>query len=124
MTMATTVMRKTEQKALDVVNLIAGLCLMLAPWVFGFTGDAYAAWNAWIVGAVVALIAIGALVAFAEWEEWADAILGVWAIISPWLLGFSALTAAATSHVVIGLIVAVLAAVELWYVHNRPVTTT
>ncbi|MFC7399987.1 SPW repeat protein [Chelatococcus sp. GCM10030263] len=96
---------------------------MLTPWVFGFTGEATAAWNAWIVGALMALVAIGALVAFAEWEEWANGVLGVWAIISPWILGFSGITAAMASHVVISLIVAVLAAVELWTTHNRPVST-
>lgn len=120
--MPNTMTRKSEQKALDVVNVIAGICLALSPWVLGFTGTAAAAWNAWIVGVVIALIAIGALVAFAEVEEWANLILGIWSVISPWVLGFTAVTAAMTAHIIIGLIVAVLAAIELWSVHNRSMT--
>ena len=116
--------RKREETALDVINAVVGVCLALAPLVLGFTADAAAAWNAWIVGAAIALIAIGALVAFAEWEEWANLLLGVWAVIAPWALGFTAIGVATTVHVVAGLIVAVLAAVDLWFVHNRPVSAS
>ena len=59
--------RRTEETALDVVNVVVGVCLALTPWVLGFTGTAAAAWNAWIVGAAIALVALGALVAFTQW---------------------------------------------------------
>jgi hypothetical protein len=120
--MLNNVARRTEGKALDIVNLIAVLCLLLSPWVLGFTATAHAAWNAWIVGAVMGLVALGALVAFSEWEEWVNLVLGLWAAISPWVLGFTALAAATTAHVILGLIVAVLAAIEIWLTHNRPVS--
>jgi hypothetical protein len=121
--MWTSVKRKTEETALDVVNLVVGLCLILSPWVLGFAAETGAAWNAWIVGAAIALVAIGALVAFKEWEEWANLVLGLWAIVAPWVLGFAGLIAAATwTHVVAGLIVAVLAGIELWFTHHRPAT--
>ena len=90
--------------------------------VLGFTADATAAWNAWIVGAAIAFIAVGALVGFSEWEEWANLVLGVWAVIAPWALSFSGTAGAVTAHVIAGLIVAVLAAIELWFVHNQPVS--
>ncbi|SDR63513.1 SPW repeat-containing protein [Rhizobiales bacterium GAS113] len=121
--MFNTVTRNTEQKALDVVNLIAGLCLMLAPWALGFTAKTHAAWNAWIAGAATALVAAGALVAFNEWEEWANLVLGLWTVVAPWALSFAGTTSAATIHVIIGLIVAILAAVEIWFTHNRPLST-
>ena len=111
-----------SRTALDIVNIVAGLGLFLSPWYLGYTGETYAAWNAWIVGAVVALIAIGALVAFREYEEWANLVLGVWAVIAPWALSFSGTAGAVTAHVIAGLIVAVLAAIELWFVHNQPVS--
>jgi hypothetical protein len=82
------------------------------------------AWNAWIVGAAIALVALGALVAFTQWEEWANLILGVWAVLAPWLLGFGGVAYATYAHVIIGLVVAVLAAVELWVVSKPPVSTT
>ncbi len=118
------IIRKREETALDVINVIVGVCLALAPFVLGFAADAGAAWNAWIVGAAIALIAIGALVSFAEWEEWANLLLGVWAVIAPWALGFTAIGNATMVHVVAGLIVAVLAAIDLWFVHNRPISAS
>ncbi|CUA89574.1 SPW repeat [Chelatococcus sambhunathii] len=114
-------MRKTEHTALDVGNALVGVCLALSPWVLGFTMEAAASWNAWLVGAAIALIAIGALVSFAEWEEWANLALGIWALISPWVLGFTGIAAAFYPHVIAGVIVAVLAAIELWFIHRQPV---
>ena len=49
-------------------------------------------------------------------------VLGVWAVIAPWALSFSGTAGAVTAHVIAGLIVAVLAAIELWFVHNQPVS--
>jgi hypothetical protein len=66
--------------------------------------------------------ALGALFAFREWEEWVNLALGVWAIL-PWLIGFATVAGAAYAHVIIGLIVGVLAALDLWIIHNRPVST-
>lgn len=121
--MLNNVTRNTEETALDVANLVVGVCLALTPFVFGFTGETAAAWNAWIVGAAVALIAIGALVAFAEWEEWANLVLGVWAFTSPWVLGFSGATAALYAHVIAGLLVAALAAFDLYFARKRALST-
>jgi hypothetical protein len=47
-------------------------------------------------------------------------ILGIWVAISPWAVGFTNLTAASWLHLVIGVIVAVLAAVELWRINRAP----
>jgi hypothetical protein len=115
--------RKTGETALDVVNAVVGVCLALSPWVLGFSTMGMAAWSAWIAGVLIALVAIGALVAFAQWEEWANLILGVLALLAPWLLGFSSSAEATTVHVAAGLIVTVLAAAELWFVHNRSMTS-
>src|SRR5260370_26195302 len=98
--------RRREETAIDVVNAVLGVCLPLAPWALGFTGEGAAAWNAWIVGAAIALIAVGALVAFSQWEEWANPILGVWAVLAPWLLDFARVAYATYTHAVLGLGVA------------------
>jgi hypothetical protein len=111
--------RRTENTALDVVNVVVGVCLALSPWVLGFLD--VAAWDAWLVGAAMALVALGALLAFHEWEGWVNLVLGIWAIIAPWVLGFAGY--AMTVHVVAGAIVAVLAAVALWFTHKRPLST-
>jgi predicted MFS family arabinose efflux permease len=111
-----------KESAIDVVNLILGAGLILAPWAFGYTSIDVASRNAWIAGGLIAVTAIMALVAFAEWEEWVNVLLGLWVAISPWALGFhlSISDTAARTQVALGLIVAVLAAVELWMIHRTP----
>jgi SPW repeat len=113
--------REAKETAIDLVNVVLGLCLVFAPSALGFTSEIAATRNAWIVGAAIALIALGALFAFREWEEWVNLALGVWAILAPWLLGFATVAAALYAHVIIGLIVGVLAALDLWMIRNRPV---
>jgi hypothetical protein len=108
---------------LDAVNMIAGITLVLSPWFLGYTVESYAAWNAWVAGAAIALIAVGALVAFHDYEEWANLIIGLWTVVAPWVLGFSALTAAVWVHVIAGLVVAIVAAARLWVLPNRPLST-
>jgi len=111
-----------KDKTLDGINLVAGLLLVLSPWLLGFSASVAAAWNAWIVGALVALLAVGALVAFSEWEEWGNLFLGLWAALAPWVLGFADAAYAAIAHVVLGLLVAVLAAIRLWSNNDRQMT--
>jgi hypothetical protein len=80
-------------------------------------------WNAIIVGFVIAALAIAALTAFAIWEEWLNLIVGLWALISPWVLGFQG-TTAMTVHFMIGVAVAALAAIEIWIEPLNPPRAT
>jgi hypothetical protein len=113
-----------KENVIDVINVVLGVCLVLAPWALGFTAEATAAWNAWIIGAAIALVALGALAAFNEWEEWINLVLGVWAGIAPWALAFSENAAGTSVHAAIGIAVAVLAAARLWFVHRNPPRVT
>ncbi|WP_342729054.1 MULTISPECIES: SPW repeat protein [unclassified Bradyrhizobium] len=109
----------TNAKLCDVANLILGAILFLSPWLFKFDAGTVST-NAHIVGLVMAVLAIAALAAFAVWEEWLNLIVGLWAMVSPWVLGFQAMTTATTVHVVIGIAVAALAAIELWAMSQHP----
>jgi hypothetical protein len=62
------------------------------------------------------------MVKFQVWQEWGNLALGAWTFIAPWLLGFSAIGAAAAVHMSVGALVAALAAYELWTSHNRPLS--
>jgi hypothetical protein len=107
----------------DIVNLIVGAFLFLSPWLFGFAGDAAASWNAWVSGIVIAALAIAALSAFAEWEEWLNLIVGLWVAASPWLVKFAENTTAMRLHLIAGIVVAIVAAMRIWSVHNGPRVT-
>ena len=108
----------TNAKWCDVANLILGAVLFFSPWIFGFDAGR-ASENAHIAGIVIAVLAIAALAAFAVWEEWLNLIVGLWTMVSPWVLGFQG-TRAMTVSVVIGIAVAILAAIELWIMSQNP----
>jgi hypothetical protein len=109
---------RVELTAMNIVNAIVGAGLFLSPWLFGFDGEQAASWNAWIGGLLVAIIAVAAVTQLETWEEWVNLAIGLWLVISPWLLGFTGLTNAFWGALIAGLVVAVLAAVELWMLHQ------
>jgi len=115
--------RKTDEIVTDALSVVLGVCLALTPWVLGFAGEPAAAWNAWLVGAAIAVVAVGAFLAFRPWEGWVKFALGVWAIVAPWLLGFSHVDSAIYAHVIVGVMVAALSAIEIWVGRNRPLST-
>ena len=115
---------KWKESGIDVINLILAAFLFLAPWIFGFVPDHAAAPNAWVSGIVIGVVAIAALTRFAEWQEWMNLVLGLWVLVSPWVLGFTSQSTAMSAHVVVGLIVAALAGVKLWLIHQTPPQVT
>src|SRR6478672_1111308 len=108
----------TNARLCDVANLVLGAFLFFSPWMFGFDAGKVSQ-NAHIAGIVIAVLAIAALAAFAVWEEWLNLIVGLWTLVSPWVLGFQG-TTAMTVHVVIGAAVAIIAAIELWIMSQFP----
>ena len=95
-----------------MINLVLGAFLFVSPWIFGFASGLQSQ-NAMISGIVIAVLSVAALAAFAQWEEWLNLIVGLWVLVSPWVLGFAD-TTAMTVCVIVGLIVAAIAAIELW----------
>ena len=104
-------------KLCDVANLLLGMILFFSPWTFGLSiGPQWQTASA--VGVAIALLSIAALAAFAVWEEWLNLVAGLALIVSPWMLGFQN-SDAMTIDVVIGGLVAVLAAFEVWALQER-----
>lgn len=95
----------------DVLSLLLGIWLIVSPFALGFTGEPYAAWTAYAFGVVIAVAAGFALAAFRVWEEWLNALFGLAVGISPWVLGYAALTPAMYNAAVVGVAVVVL---TLW----------
>ena len=95
----------------DPWNLLLGIWMIASPWVLRYSTEANPMWNAVIVGALFALAALFALYRVMAWEEWGNVVLGLWLVISPWLLGFNGIMAAMWNAVIVGAIVAILA---LW----------
>jgi hypothetical protein len=109
---------RTSDRIPDWLNLILAVCLFVSPWVLGFAGEQTPSWDAWVCAVVIGVFSIAALVSFAEWEEWVNLVVGVWLVISPWVLGFSTLAAATWTAAVIGISVVAIAAWEIWTAHH------
>jgi hypothetical protein len=100
----------------DLVNLLLGTILFFSPWLLNWSLGSPRQTDA-IAGLLIAALSVAALTAFAVWEEWLNLIAGLWLITSPWLLGFQD-SEAMTVHVVIGAVVAALAAFVVWIAHD------
>lgn len=94
-----------RQRWEDWLNLVLGAWLFISPWLLGYSNATAAAWNAYIVGAAFAIFALIALGKPDRWEEWVNVVIGAWAVISPWVLGYAAVTAATWNAVIVGAIV-------------------
>lgn len=67
--------------------------------------------NAVIVGLMLVAAALGAMLVPLAWEEWTELALGLWLVVSPWVLGFAELVPAMSTAVATG---AVITALALW----------
>ena len=94
----------------DPTNLALGLWLVASPWALKFQAETNPTWNAVALGILVAAVAIFALFRVMAWQEWVNVALGVWLVISPWIVGFNDLTTATWNAVIVGGVIALLAA--------------
>lgn len=93
-------------------NVFVGVWLFATPFVLDFAGNDLAAGNAGIVGLLVAMLAASRVMAgfVRTWLSWTNVALGVWIVVSPWVLGTADVAAIRWSHLITGLVIAVLAA--------------
>lgn len=105
--------RGTSNYWQDWANLAVGGWLFLAPWILAYDHVRGAGWNSWICGLVIVVVSAAALILFTPWQEWANAIIGLWLLVSPWVMGFAGTENAAAlwNHLLVGLVVGGLA---LW----------
>ena len=115
-----TITNQSEDAALNTANIVLGVILFLAPWVAEFGTDNAAALNAWICGAAIAIVAMAAINQSYDWEEGVNLALGLWTAAAPWLLGFATIRNATWTHLIVGVLVAVMAGVELWRLYHAP----
>jgi hypothetical protein len=110
-------MRKwRNESVLDLYNLLLAIFLFVSPWFLArASGTAVVDLKA--SGAAIALMSLAAIFAYASWQEWANLLLGIWLIVSPWLLGF-AHTRAMHYSIGVGVTVAFFSALELWLVYD------
>ncbi|MEU5643783.1 SPW repeat protein [Streptomyces milbemycinicus] len=99
-------------QAVEAISLITGLYLAASPWILGFNGMLTLAVTNLITGVAYAVLMGGFGHAYERTHgmAWAAALLGVWAIIAPWVVSGSVATMRTIiSNVVVGAVALVLA---------------
>ena len=103
----------------DWVVVGLGVVLFLTPFAFGAAATSTAAYTAYVLGVLIALAGlVNAAMKDAGGLEIIPAVLAVILFVSPWLFGFSAVTAIAWSAWIIAILV-VLATGSLFAMQNR-----
>jgi SPW repeat len=99
---------RDEVLSLSGLNVLAGIWLIIAPWVLGYPASD-PRWNDVVFGGIVGLLAL-IRISGAYRESWLsviNAIVGVWLFVSAWAIDQS--STAAANDIILGVIVFVLA---------------
>lgn len=103
---------KTPQAQLvDGLTFLGGLYIAIGPWVVGFTNFPSLAVTNLITGLALAVLAIGYAAVYSRMHTlaWVAPLIGVWTIISPWVvLGSAATTPTIINNVITGGVVTLL----------------
>ncbi|MFA5925830.1 MAG: SPW repeat protein [Parcubacteria group bacterium] len=102
-------MDNTTVKTASGINIVAGIWLIIAPFLLGFTGALRT--SDIVFGIIIAILALIRVSAPEEapWVSWINMIFGIWILLSPFFLGYIGV-AALWNNIILGVIVAVLAA--------------
>jgi hypothetical protein len=106
----------------DWLDMVLGLWLAVSPWILDFAdSDPGATRNALIVGILIAVLSALTFLAYHIIEEWIDVILGLWLVISPWVLTGSRDATVVADFVIVGAVVLALSGYEIWAArHGHP----
>ncbi len=90
------------------LNIIAGIWLIIAPWVLGYSGRD-PRWNDVVFGAIVAVIGLVRVAGgYREaWLSWINAAIGVWIFIAAFAIDHTG--RASWNDIILGVIVCALA---------------
>jgi hypothetical protein len=107
-----TIVGFASESVLDLYNLLLAVVLFASPWFFAHASR-LAGLDLWLSSAAIIILSIAAMIAYSTWEEWINLALGLWLVVSPYLLGF-AHTRAMHFSIGIGSAIVFFAGLELW----------
>jgi len=105
----------------DWFGMLLGLLIVVSPWfplqpanevMNAERGNMIL--NTFVVGMLVFGLAQLEYVALQRWEEVGEIVLGLWLIASPWIFGYSGDEFLQVWHVMLGAVVVLLGALQLW----------
>jgi len=102
----------------DYCGIVLGALVALSPWLAGQSDNQVVLWVTIAVGLWIMQFAGLELVDLERSEQICLLILGLWLVVSPFALGYADSGALMIWHFVLGVAVALLAALELWQDRN------
>jgi SPW repeat-containing protein len=96
----------------DWCSMAIGAAILMSPVITQIMDRPDVTLNAVSVGLLVMLLAWQELMLLETWEEYLEVALGLWLVISPWIIGYSDQGVPTAMHVALGGAVAALGAVE------------
>lgn len=93
-----------------------GLLLLFAPFALGYTDHTAALWTSLIVGAGVLLVSTveGVVTKPGKWEYWVAGIMGLIALLAPFIFGFSSITGAFWASILAGVVLMFVSGIEVY----------
>lgn len=97
------------------VTGILGLVFVLAPFVMGYSENTAALWTSILIGGATIVVSWieGTQQDREQWEYWTAAILGIIAIVAPFVFGFGEQAVATWTSVIVGGLIALFAGSKL-----------
>ncbi len=113
-------------RTLSWIVAIIGLWQLISPFVLGYSANTTAMWNAIIVGIIFIVLGVWSALTSnpgtARVLDWINFIVGLWLIVSSFVLGFSSLTIAMWDAIIVGIVNAVLSIWAALSVHGVETT--
>jgi hypothetical protein len=111
--------RTSDGGSASWLNIVLGIWVIISPFALAFGVFPRAMWNNVATGAAIVLLAIiRASTPQQPGWSWANTILGIWLIISPFVLAF-VMPAALWNNIILGIIIAIVALANATTTHAR-----
>jgi hypothetical protein len=99
-------------RMLNGLVIVVGFWEALAPYTLGYSRTTVATWNAIIIGEVLVALAVVAsildYIGVYQTLDWINAGLGLWLVLAPFILSYSA-TVGMWNDIILGLVIIALA---------------
>jgi hypothetical protein len=104
-----------RQRWQDWLLALIGLYVFLSPYIIPYfypasTASSVVIWSHYLAGSAICVVSVAALSSNQLWEEWVDLALGVWLVVSPWVLSYDHMKVLTWNAVLTGAVVVILSA--------------